>query len=105
MFLKWTLKLKIENELYSRFKQYFNNTLVLVGAGGHGKLVIISSYPASLRRITVLVNFQAILLIFSGETSSNRDLFFTEDVAKNIFRPPKFQHKKFTISFSLFGQN
>jgi len=39
MFLKWTLKLKIENELYSRFKQYFNNTLVLVAAGGHGKLV------------------------------------------------------------------
>ena len=23
---------------------------------------------------------------------------------KNFFRPPKFQHKKFAISFSLFGQ-
>ena len=34
-------------------------------------MVIISSYPASPRRITVLVNFQAILLISSGETSSN----------------------------------
>ena len=68
------------------------------------KLPVISSYPASPRRITVLVNFQAILLIFSGETSSNRDIFFTEDAAKNFFRPPKFQHKKFAISFSLFGQ-
>ena len=42
-------------------------------------MVIISSYPASPRRITVLVNFQAILLIFAGETSSNRDIFFTDD--------------------------
>ena len=48
-------------------------------------LVIISSYPASPRRITVLVNFQAILLISSGETSSNRDIFFTEDAAKKFF--------------------
>ena len=43
-------------------------------------------------------------LDFSGETSSNRDIFFTEDAAKKFFRPPKFQHKKFAISFSLFGQ-
>ena len=46
-------------------------------------------YPASPRRITVLVNFQAILLIFSGETSSNRDIFFTEDAAKNFFPSSK----------------
>jgi len=52
-------------------------------------LVIISSYPASPRRITVLVNFQAILLIFSGETSSNRDIFFTDDAAKKIFPTSK----------------
>ena len=51
-----------------------------------------------------VVNFQAILLISSGETSSNRDIFFTDDAAKNFFPPPKFQHKKFAISFSLFGQ-
>ena len=45
------------------------------------------------------------LLIFSGETSSNRDIFFTEDAAKKVFfLPSKFQHKKFAISFSLFGQ-
>ena len=48
-------------------------------------MVIISSYPASPRRITVLVNFQAILLIFTGETSSNRDIFLTEDAAKKFF--------------------
>ena len=32
------------------------------------------NYIKNLIRITVLVNFQAILLIFSGETSSNRDI-------------------------------
>ena len=31
----------------------------------------------------VLVKFQVILLISSGETSSNRDIFFTDDAAKN----------------------
>ena len=36
-------------------------------------------------RETVLVNFQAILLISSGETSSNPDIFFTDDAAKKIF--------------------
>ena len=39
--------------------------------------------------------FSSNSLDFSGETSSNRKIFF---------RPPKFQHKKFAISFSLFGQ-
>ena len=57
-------------------------------------MVTSSSYTVSPRIITVLVNFQAILLIFSGETSSNRDVFFTEDAAKKFFLPPKFQHKK-----------
>ena len=56
MVLKWTLKLKIENELYSRFKQYFNNTLVLVAADSHGKLIkalIINS------KITVILRGRA----------------------------------------------
>jgi len=48
-------------------------------------IYIIRSYPASPRRITVLVNFQAILLISSGETSSNRDIFFIDDAAKFFF--------------------
>ena len=52
-------------------------------------MVIIRSYPASPRRITVLVNFQAIFLISSGETSSNRDTFFTDDAAKKFFPPSK----------------
>ena len=47
--------------------------------------IIISWYPASPRKITVLVNFQAILLTSSGETSANRDIFFTDDAAKNFF--------------------
>jgi len=63
-------------------------------------LVIISSYPASPRRITVLVNFQAILLIFSGETSSNRDIFFTKDAVKNFF--PDLQNFSTRKSPSVF---
>ena len=64
-------------------------TVILRGRAGYALIYItneaVGSYPASPRRITVLVNFQAILLIFSGETSSNRDIFFTEDAAKNFF--------------------
>ena len=64
-------------------------------------MVIISSYPASLRRITVLVNFQAILLIFSGETYTNRHIFFTEDAAKKSFPTSKISAQEFAINFSL----
>ena len=71
-------------------------TVILRGRAGY-ELIITNE-------AVVLVNFQAILLISSGETSSNRDIFFTDDAAKKIFRPPKFQHKKFAIIFSLFGQ-
>jgi len=47
---KIDFKLKIKNELYSiLIKQYFNNTLVLMAGGGHGKLIkaliIIYNYP------------------------------------------------------------
>ena len=48
-------------------------------------LVIISSYPASPRRITVLVNFQATLLIFSSETCSNRDVFLYRRRREKMF--------------------
>ena len=63
-----------------------------------------SYIDVSLLKIKLLVNFQAILLIFSGKASSNRDIFFTEDAAKRFFPTSKFQLKKFAIRFSLFGQ-
>ena len=69
-------------------------------------MVIISSYPASPRRITVLVNFQAILLIFSGETSSNRDIFFTEDAAKTFFPTSKISAQEIRhVQFFLIWSN
>ena len=69
-------------------------------------LVIISSYPASPRRITVLVNFQAILLISSGETSSNRDIFLTEDaVKKKIFPTSKISAQEIRNQFFLIWSN
>ena len=62
-------------------------------------MVIISSYPASPRRITVLVNFQAIFLISSGETSSNRDIFFTDDAAKKFFPTSKISAQEIRHQF------
>ena len=66
-------------------------TVILRGRAGYELIYITNSYPASPRGITVLVNFQAILLIFAVETPSNRGILFTEDAAKKFFRPPKFQ--------------
>ena len=68
-------------------------------------LVIIGSYPASPRRITVLVNFQAILLISLGETSSNRDIFFTEDAAKRFFPTSKISAQEIRHQFFLIWSN
>ena len=68
-------------------------------------MVIISSYPASLRRITVLVNFQAIFLISSGESSSNRDIFFTDDAAKKIFPISKISAQEIRHQFFLIWSN
>jgi len=68
-------------------------------------LAIISSYPASSRRITVLVNFQAILFIFQGETSSNHDIFFTEDAAKKFFPTSKISAQEIRHQFFLVWSN
>ena len=88
-------------------------TVILRGRAGYeliyitneAELVIISSYPAIPRRITVLVNFQAILLIFSGETSSNRDIFFTEDAAKKFFPTSKISAQEIRHQFFLIWSN
>ena len=69
------------------------------------ELVIISSYPASPRRITVLVNFQAILLIFSGETSSNREFLFTDDAVKIFFPTSKISAQEIRHQFFLIWSN
>ena len=69
----------------------------------HLPIKIFSPYFVDLL-VLMGVALSTILLISSGETSSNRDIFLTDDAAKNFFRPPKFQHKKFAIRFSLFGQ-
>jgi len=55
--------------------------------------------------ITVLVNFQAILFIFLGETSSNRDIFFTEDAAKTFFRTSKISAQEIHHQFFLIWSN
>ena len=49
--------------------------------------------------------FQAILLIFSGETSSNRDIFFTDDAAKQFFPPSKISAQEIRHQFFLIWSN
>ena len=63
------------------------------------RYIYISSSPASPRRITVLVNFLAILFIFSGETSSNRDFFFTDYVAQKFFPSSKISAQEIRYQF------
>ena len=48
-----------------------------------------------------LVNFQAFLLISSGEISANRDIFFTEDAAKNFFPTSKISAQEIRHQFFL----
>ena len=52
-----------------------------------------------------LVNFQAILSISSGETSSNRDIFFTDDAAKKIFPTSKISAQEIRHQFFLIWSN
>ena len=77
----------------------------LIYITNEAELVIISSYPASPRRITVLVNFQAIFLIFSGETSSNCNIFFTEDAANKFFPTFKISAQEIRHQFFLIWSN
>ena len=71
-----------------------------VGRVGYYQLI-----SGKSRRITVLVNFQAILLIFSAETSSNRDIFFTEDAAEKFFRTSKISAQEIRHQFFLIWSN
>ena len=63
-------------------------TVILRGRAGY-ELIYITNSAYGLVGYYQLIsgkseNFQAILLIFSGETSSNRDIFFTNDAAKKF---------------------
>jgi len=80
---------------------------------------ILNSYSSRTRRIwadiynqrgrrpswLLSVNFQAILVIFSGETSWNRDIFFTEDVAKTFFPTSKISGQEIRHQFFLIWSN
>ena len=55
--------------------------------------------------MTVFVKFQTIVLIFSGETSSNRDIFFTEDAAKKFFPTTKISAQEIRHQFFLIWSN
>ena len=49
--------------------------------------------------------FQAILFIFSGETSSNRDIFFTEHAAKKVSPTSKISAQEIRHQFFLIWSN
>ena len=64
------------------FSPYFVDLLVLMGAA-----------------------LSTILLISSGETSSNRDIFFTDDAAKNFFPTSKISAQEIRHQFFLIWSN
>ena len=67
--------------------------------------VIISSYPASPRRITVSVNFQGIVLIFSGEPPQIVIFSLPEDAAKNFFPTSKISAQEIRHQYFLICSN
>ena len=74
-------------------------TVVLRGRAGYELIYITNEAVAHIRQ------FRAILLIFSGETSSNRDIFFTEDAAKNFFPTSKISARVIHHQFFLIWSN
>ena len=67
--------------------------------------VIISSYPASPRRITVLVNFQGIVFIFSGEPPQIVIFSLPEHAAKNFFPTSKISAQEIRHQYFLICSN
>ena len=51
------------------------------------------------------VALSTILLISSGETSSNRDIFFTDDAAKKVFPTSKISAQEIRHQFFLIWSN
>ena len=51
------------------------------------------------------VELSTILLISSGETSSNRDIFFTDDAAKNFLPNSKISAQDIRHQFFLIWSN
>ena len=61
--------------------------------------------PLSGLLVLMEVALSTILLISSGETSSNRDIFFTDDAAKKIFPTSKISAQEIRHQFFLIWSN
>ena len=67
-------------------------------------LKIFSPYFVDLL-VLMGVALSTILLISSGETSSNRDIFFTDDAAKKFFPTSKISAQEIRRQFFLIWSN
>ena len=83
-------------------------TVILRGRAGYELIYITNEAVGSAQLISgkseknnFLVNFQAILLISSGETSSNRYIFFTDVAAKTFFPTSKISAQEIRHQFFL----
>ena len=74
-----------------------------IACNTHLPIKIFSPYFFDLL-VLMGVALSTILLISSGETSSNRDIFFTDDAAKKFFPTSKISAQEIRHQFSLFGQ-
>jgi len=70
----------------------------------HLPIKIFSPYFVDLL-VLMGVALPTILLISSGETSSNCDIFFTDDAAKNYFPISKIQAQEIRHQFFLIWSN
>ena len=70
----------------------------------HLPIKIFSPYFVDLW-VLMGVALSTILLISSGETSSNRDIFFTDDAAKKIFPTSKISAQEIRHQFFLIWSN
>ena len=84
-------------------------TVILRGRAGYELIYITNEAVGRVGYyqliITVVVNFQAILLIFFGETSSNRDIFFTDHATKKFFPTSKISAQEIRHQFFLIWSN
>ena len=78
--------------------------LYFIAFNTHLPIKIFSPYFVDLL-VLMGVALSSILLISSGETSSNRDIFFTDDAAKKFFPTSKISAQEIRHQFFLIWSN
>ena len=80
-------------------------TVILRGRAGYELIYITNEAVGKSEKNNCFSKFSSNSLDFFGwNLLKSWHFLYRRRRERNFFRPPKFQHKKFAISFSLFGQ-